>query len=172
MAFGFPPSFSKKYNTQIDDKEVIAAFKNIITQLGWKIKTVTEQDITCATLGSATSWKENLTVKKLNPGTYKIESKSSFQVIDYGINEENVNLILDLFIEFEKTNIQNEHKHDNEGAKVNQDTESMGGKTKKSIRDSDKVDVKIELENLKEMVNNELITQDDYELKKKELLGL
>ena len=86
MAFGFPPSFSTEYSTQIDEAEIVPAFKNIITQLGWKVKAVTEKSITGVTIGSAMSWKENLSIGIVDPNKIRIKSKSSFQIIDYGIN--------------------------------------------------------------------------------------
>ena len=167
MAFGFPPSFSTEYSTQIDEAEIVPAFKNIITQLGWKVKAVTEKSITGVTIGSAMSWKENLSIGIVDPNKIRIKSKSSFQIIDYGINEQNVNILLDSFIEFEDSISQPKSEDVSHNIEVKQDEKTQNPQTQ-----SGNVDVKAELENLKDMVDNGLITKDDYDLKKKEILNL
>lgn len=103
MAFGFPALYTENYSVQIEieSREVFKLFKKAISECGWESNYQFEGDVVTKIFakvpGTGTSWGQKVEISMLKNGLFEIKSKSIWQVIDYGANENAVKEIIECF---------------------------------------------------------------------------
>lgn len=95
MAIGWTPQHDDQYPLgDLTHPQFLVLAANAFAALDWQVTHISEAGLIAATKMSATSWGEALTIR-MDGNTASIKSEVSGQVVDWGRNKKNIQLLLE-----------------------------------------------------------------------------